>query len=222
MRPKIYLLPGMAADRRLYQNYTFEGYTVEVLEWIEPLKNEPFDAYARRYSEPINTAEPFVLIGTSLGGVVAGHISQYLNPELVVLISSILHVGELPKRLRAFRYFPLHKITPFFLVKHSIQMMRMINGGAEREQLKLLHQMVDCVSPHFFRWAAHQMVSYQRKEFRAKHYLQIHGTLDSIFPIRYITGITHEIDGGNHFMVIDKSKRINQIILDELDKLEIK
>jgi surfactin synthase thioesterase subunit len=75
-QPKLYLIPGMGADARLFEGLRREGLEFEVLEFIPPVKGESLREYALRMGERIDTTKPYVLGGQSLGGTMATEIAQ--------------------------------------------------------------------------------------------------------------------------------------------------
>ncbi|HCF62788.1 MAG TPA: hypothetical protein DEU93_00310, partial [Chitinophagaceae bacterium] len=69
---KAYCISGLGADERIFCNLHFpEALEPVYLKWIKPEPNETLEQYAMRLSEKIEGDEPFVLIGLSLGGMLA-------------------------------------------------------------------------------------------------------------------------------------------------------
>ena len=60
-KPTLYFLPGLAADRRLYNGYRFPEHDVRFLDWVEPLGRESLNEYSYRLAKEVDTSEPFVL-----------------------------------------------------------------------------------------------------------------------------------------------------------------
>jgi esterase/lipase len=52
-----------------------------------------------------------VLIGTSLGGMLASEMSEILNPDHVILLASAKNKDELPFKYTFQRYFPVYKLV---------------------------------------------------------------------------------------------------------------
>src|SRR5690349_4085773 len=98
LKPHIYLIPGLGADSRLFGRIQWpEGYSVTSLRWIEPADtDEPISEYARRMRGQLDSSTPFILIGVSLGGIMAIEIARYMKPEKIIIISSIKHRREKP------------------------------------------------------------------------------------------------------------------------------
>ena len=76
-----YFISGIGADYRMFTHIRLpEGYQAVYIHWIPPKKKEPLGAYASRLIAQIDTAEPFVLIGLSLGGIMAVEIAKRYPP----------------------------------------------------------------------------------------------------------------------------------------------
>ena len=98
--PPIILLPGMAADDRLFrlQRDALAGLTIPA--WIEPCGREPLIAYAGRLATWIDPGGPCFVGGASFGGMVALEMAVHLRAEACFLIASIRSGRELPWQLR--------------------------------------------------------------------------------------------------------------------------
>jgi pimeloyl-ACP methyl ester carboxylesterase len=85
---QLVLLPGLGADRRQFepQRQAFDNLVVP--PWIPPLPREPLAGYAARLAKTITPAGPFILGGSSFGGMVAYEMARHLQPNAVVLIGS--------------------------------------------------------------------------------------------------------------------------------------
>src|SRR4051794_1621671 len=106
----IILLPGMAADDRLFrlQRDTLPGLITPA--WIEPCDREPLIAYARRIARCIDPGGPCFVGGASFGGLVALEMAVHLRAEACFLVASVRSDRELLWRFRALR--PLAWLGP--------------------------------------------------------------------------------------------------------------
>jgi hypothetical protein len=106
----VVLLPGMAADERLFepQRRSFPGLIVP--PWIEPEPCEPLASYARRIAARLNSSDLLLIGGVSFGGIVALEMADHLGLAECVLISSIRSPAEMPWQLRVLR--PLATVGP--------------------------------------------------------------------------------------------------------------
>ena len=75
---KIYFIPGLGFDRRIFQNLELVSADIEYIDWIEPISlNENIKAYATRLATQIDHhSDGTILIGHSFGGVISQEIAQ--------------------------------------------------------------------------------------------------------------------------------------------------
>src|SRR5262245_7658263 len=95
------LLPGMAADARLFEHQLARFPTLRVPSWIDPGRRESLRAYAARFARVVDPGVPCIVGGASFGGVVAQEMAKQLRAVACVLIGSIRSPAELPWRWRA-------------------------------------------------------------------------------------------------------------------------
>src|ERR1700722_13749272 len=69
--PPIIMLPGMAADDRLFRHLRPSLPGLVTPAWIEPRRREPLPAYAGRLARCIDPGVPCFVGGASFGGMVA-------------------------------------------------------------------------------------------------------------------------------------------------------
>ena len=112
MERRLYLIPGVATDRRIFAALTLPGYTLVYLDWIQPTENETIQSYAQRMVACLEGDEAPILIGYSFGGIVAQEMAKLVTDATVILISSIKSYKErtfgmmLTSSLGLHRFFP--------------------------------------------------------------------------------------------------------------------
>jgi hypothetical protein len=211
LKPHIYLVPGLGADSRLFGRIQWpEGYTVTSLKWIEPAGNdEPISEYARRMCSQVDSSVPFVLIGVSLGGIMANEMAHIINPEKVFIISSIKSKKEKPF------YFILGK----FFRKVSLAnpesflfriVARIYFTGRNRSEFEILRDMLAKTGQKQILWAQNAVAKWQRTDFPA-NLTHIHGTSDLLFPVLFIKNYI-PIKGGNHYMIVNRAAEISRLL----------
>ncbi len=69
-REHIYLMPGLGANSLIFEYLDFpkEKYSIHLLDWIMPIKNESIENYCSRFSKLI-IHDDIILIGVSYGGM---------------------------------------------------------------------------------------------------------------------------------------------------------
>ena len=64
----VYLLPGTGSDARLFDLLSLpSGYQAKHILYPIPEKNATMSGYARVVAQQIDTTQPFVLVGVSIG-----------------------------------------------------------------------------------------------------------------------------------------------------------
>lgn len=210
--PKIYFIPGLGADQRVFTKLKELGLEFEVIEFIEPIPGESLPDYALRLSEPIDKSQPFILGGMSLGGIMTMEIAKVLNPELIIIISSVTTSREFPFYFQTFRYLPLHRILPAKFLKRMAPQSR---PKDESVRFLLKGQRRDA-DPHFIKWAIGAVVHWRNKEV-PEHLIRLHGTRDLMFP-GILCGPRTKISKGTHVMVLSKAQEVHGHLMDGLKK----
>ena len=103
----IYLIPGLGADSRLFDKLDLSGHTVHRLEWPRMPEGSSLRAYANELAKRIDASTAHVLIGVSMGGMVAQELALITSPVRTIIISSWKGRSEMPWNIKAcFRYHP--------------------------------------------------------------------------------------------------------------------
>lgn len=210
---KVYFISGLAADERVFKYISVpEGYEAVHIRWIKPIRSESLSDYALRLSVNVDHSEPFILVGLSLGGMIASEIAKIHPPEKIVLISSVPEAAHMPAFYRIAAQIRLHKIVPVAVFKSASLLKQFFSPNTDVDK-KYLRQAVKEGDPEFIRWAINAILTW--KGDSAVDCTHIHGSEDHLLPVRY-TKPTHLIEGGGHMMVLNRADEINKILQDIL------
>src|SRR5690606_24659764 len=110
-----------------------DGYNGFHLEWIKPEAGEDFLTYARRLSEGIDVLQPFVLIGLSLGGMMAVEMNKFLSPSYTLLISSVTNSSQLPFWFKLAGITHIYKIIPNSFFHHCNAIASWLLGAQSKD-----------------------------------------------------------------------------------------
>lgn len=209
-KPSLYFIPGLAATPAIFRNIKLDDYDCHYFEWEDPKPGDTITTYAKRFAERIDPDKPFVLVGCSLGGIMSAEIAKYRQPERIILISSLTNKSQFPNRLKVFRVLQLHHVIPYPVIVFAIGSIRMLKGGGDKSESKLVYEMAKATSGKFFRWACGQVLFWKHSESHANTY-HIHGTKDNMFPVRRIKP-QYQIEGGSHFMVVNEGQKVELAI----------
>ena len=212
----IYLIPGLGADKRMYAPQLKVLPNATVLEHLEPVKGETLTQYAQRVAEKIDTAQPFALVGTSLGGIISMELSRLLNHEKIVLIASVKNREEMPMFIRSMRILNLHKLISGESFKSFNNLMvRRLDSRGDSPAANLIKAMTMDASPRFIDWAVNAIINWHGPKDYRPDIVHIHGTKDQLFPIHKIQHAI-AIKNGSHVMNITMSYEVNKALLEAL------
>jgi len=214
---KIYLIPGLGADKRMYAHQLKILPNAIVLEHLEPIKGETIPQYAARMAKGIDTSLPFSLVGTSLGGIVTMELSRMLKPEKIVIMASIKNRREMPAFIRSMSVLNLHRLIPGSQFKRFNKLMvKRLDSRGDSPAAAIIKQMTDDVSPEFIDWAINAIVNWYPPDDYRSDIVHIHGTNDHLFPIHKITN-SIAIINGSHVMNMTMSYEVNKALLKALE-----
>ena len=149
----IYLISGLGADARIFQRLDFKGYETRLIKWIDPKPHETLAGYALRLSSQIDTVKP-ILIGVSFGGMLAVEISQIIDCQKIILISSAKNHREIPLLYRFFGRLGLHRFIPARLLKHANTLTYFFFGMKTKAEKELLKGILDTTDPIFLTYSS--------------------------------------------------------------------
>ena len=214
---KVYLIPGLGADGRMYESLIHLLPDSEVLEWFVPLPDEGFQDYIDRFSKQIKTKEPFALIGNSMGGILAIELTKRIKADKVIIISSVKCRKELPHYIRLGKYISLFRNTTgkfYNVVNRAI--LKLLQLRSEKKFLQLVLDMSKDANAEFISWSIKKVMQWNNNIY-PHDIIHIHGTMDTLFPIIYVENCIR-IKGGTHMMMMERSDEINSIIIESLNK----
>ncbi|MBI9042462.1 alpha/beta hydrolase [Lutibacter sp.] len=213
----IYFVPGLAASSKIFEYLQFpaEQFELHFLEWILPLsENEPIEEYALRMANFVKEERP-VLVGVSFGGIIVQEMSKHLQPKRVILVSSIKSNKELPKRLKVIQKTKIYKLFPTHAIKNIEGFFKYAFGDYAKKRVKIYKEYLSVRDETYLKWAIYNVLHWNQKK-PMPHIVHIHGVDDEIFPIKHIKNCI-TIEKGTHIMILQKAKKISEIIIDSLN-----
>ncbi|MGN6397143.1 MAG: alpha/beta fold hydrolase [Mucilaginibacter sp.] len=207
---KAYLIPGLGADSRAYSNIVIEDHEVIKLDWIEPDETDTLKTYAQKLILHYDMSPLSIVIGNSLGGMLAMEMSKILPLKKTILISSIKTIDEAPGYFSFFKYTGIYKLVPGKLLTKFGFLIRYIFGKMKKEQEELFIDMLQRSSPTFIKWAMRAVLYFDNKIVLPDTYT-ITGDKDRVFNYKRIKNAI-VIPGGTHLMIFDRADEINAIL----------
>lgn len=214
---KVYFISGLAADGRVFKNIQLpDGFEPVYLDWISPFKDESLRDYAHRLAEKIDTSEKFVLVGLSMGGMVAVEIANRIPAFLTIIIASVPISSQLPYYFRIAARLYLHRLISIRLIKNAAIAKRLFTTET-KEDKELLKTVIRESDPAFIKWALAAILHWQNETIPEK-LIHIHGSRDEILLMKN-TRPTHIIPKAGHLMVMNRAQEINKLLREVLGGL---
>jgi pimeloyl-ACP methyl ester carboxylesterase len=214
---KVYFISGLAADSRIFKNLRLpEGFEAVYLDWIPPMKDESLQHYSLRLAEKIDASEKFILVGLSMGGMVAVEIANKVAPFLTIIIASVPVSDQLPFYFRVAARLYLHRLISIRLLKIAAITKRLFTTET-KEDKELLKTVIRESNPDFIKWSLTAILKWQNKTIPEK-LVHIHGSRDEILLMKY-TKPTHIIPKAGHLMVMNRAEEINKLLREVLGGL---
>lgn len=210
------MIAGLGADTRLYNNIDFGDNDVIPVDWIEPNSKDNLTTYAQKLIHQYFINDNSIVIGTSLGGMLAIEIANQVRLNKVILISSIKTVKEAPSYFKFFKTIPIQHLIPGGLLVNLGALIKPIFGKMSANDAWLFNDMLKKSSPKFIKWAMNAVLAWKNETVPANVY-HIVGDSDHVFNYKRINNST-VIKGGTHIMVFDKAKEINKLLKGILKK----
>lgn len=212
----VVFIPGLGADERLFKFIKLQNCEVQFVKWEKPQKNELWISYLNKIKSRITLAEP-ILIGVSLGGIVAMELREMMPVQKTILVSSIKNKFERPPYFNFIKKIRLNeKISAQQLKKASGIIKPLISDMSNKKALKLFSEMVKDADDDFISWGISQVLNWQKETYNPEKLIHIHGTRDIVFPLHYIKHCNYKIKGGSHDMIMSKPEEINEILNREI------
>jgi pimeloyl-ACP methyl ester carboxylesterase len=204
---KLFLIPGLGADCRIYKNIDLQGYEVVYVEWIDPDKSDTLTTYAQKLIDKYHIVLGSIVIGNSLGGMIAIEIAKKIELNKTILISSIKTIKEAPLYLKLFRITGLHRLVPVTKLSSLEFIIEYAFGGMSESDQRLFGDMLKKTSPVFMEWAISAILRWDNQTIPGNVY-HLTGDKDRVFPYKKIKD-ADIVKGGTHVMIFNNPKKIN-------------
>lgn len=195
---KTYLLPGMGADRRMFPGPWGSLPNVAYIEWRSYAGETSIRGLASWIIADHSIAPGDLLVGCSLGGIVACEIANITAVAGLVLVGSAKNKGEINPFVSMLH--PLIDLTPLAFV--------------QRLAASVPHDIASMFSdsdPVFLRAMCRAIFVWEGlKEGRGKSW-RIHGKADRVIPAP--KGVDHLLPGG-HLIAITHAQECVNVIRD--------
>ena len=205
----IYCVSGLGADERAFSKLKIEGYVLNVIPWLMPMKDETIEHYAARMRTDIKEENP-ILMGLSFGGMICTEIAKQITVSKIIIISSVKSSKELPWWMKTVAAFKLNKIVPLKSTKLSQPIQNKMLGIQSEEEKTLVASLRRAVDLPYTNWAVNQAINW-KNDWQHPNIFHIHGDNDHMFPIKKIKA-DYTIENGGHFMIMNRAAEVSACI----------
>ncbi len=208
-RIHVYFMPGMAASPSIFNGIDLPKAAFEkhLLQWFVPRQGSTLTDYALEMIEHIKHENP-VLVGVSFGGMLVQEIARHIPVRKVIVVSSVTHESQLPKRMLFAKYTKIHKLLPTGLVNNVELLAKYAFGETVNKRLELYEQYLSVRDKYYIDWSIDQIVNWKSTDC-PECMVHIHGEKDAVFPIGNIKDCI-PVKNGTHTMIIHRAKWFNE------------
>jgi len=167
--PRIFILPGMGADERMYPGPWRSLPNAQFLRWPAYAGEESIDAVVWRMVAEYNIVPGSVVIGSSLGGMVGCEIANRMQLSALFLIGSACEPSEVNRILAALH--PLANVVPF-------RQLQSLVGKLPSAYAELFTE----ADPEFVRSMCHAIFKWNGLQPGVPRPIRLHGTQDLVIP----------------------------------------
>lgn len=204
-----YFIPGLGFNEEVIAPLLDLSLDITTVNWIEPLAKETIQSYAKRMSESIDTSTGTItLIGYSFGGIIAQEISQIIDVDQIILISTCKSRAENSLALKALSPLKFNKVIKKNIILKTFPLWASSYGYETPKEMEIFRSMIKKNTDTYLDWAVKSVSTWERKFEINVPLIHIHGDKDRTFPIKNIHNVTHIVKGGDHFMIYKKAKEI--------------
>lgn len=208
MTMKLYLLPGVGCDGRLFGRLDLQGLDVVHLEWPAFEADDTLGRIAGRLREQVRADEPHVLAGVSMGGMVAQELAVLTRPAKVVLISSWTGPREWNLLTRVNARLGLHRAIRDWTVRAVWPVKRLIDRRAADIDALLLEMALRQGAVQLRRGTA-AIMRWKGSSWDGP-LVRIHGDKDIVTPLRF--PVDQVVRGGQHTMVLTRAPEVAHLL----------
>jgi pimeloyl-ACP methyl ester carboxylesterase len=207
---KIFLIPGLGADSRIFNHLDLAGHEVVKIDFPDPNKIDTLRIYAQRIVDQYHIEEGSIVIGNSLGGMIGVEIAKIVALKKTILISTIKTIDEAPPYFKFFQEVPVYNLIPENLL-HSIDFVVEHYFGAVRDDdSRLFGDMLKSWPVERLKWAMKAALQFENTVIPPNTY-HINGDKDLVFPCKTIKDAIF-VKGGSHIMMYNMADQINKIL----------
>lgn len=213
METRIIFIPAYATDKSIYDNLRLEQNILNrsiFTNWLPVNKRYTLSDYAQKYIDTFNITENDIIVGTSLGGMLAIEIQKLISLKAIITLSNIKHKDEQPILFIFLRKTRLYKLLKGGFLKSTLNIIAPFYGS-RISAFRWFEQVFKATPNEFLEWGLEKSIFWEN-EMIPENLVHIHGTRDPLFPFYKLKSCDHKIKKGSHAMVRFRPDEISAIL----------
>ncbi len=206
---KIFCISGLGADHRIFKNIYIAGFELVPVPWLPIHKTDNMSSYALRLAQTIPDPEPIIL-GLSLGGMLATEIRKQQSVSKVIIISSAKTKKELGYNNKLLVWLSRINIVPNFIFNKTALFQMYFLGASTKDEKSLMKQIIRESDPTFVKHAIDMLLNWCNDTI-PKGITHIHGTADRVIYPKNVHP-DYWIKSGSLIMIYNKADEVNMIL----------
>ena len=209
----IYCFPGQGSDARIFDSIQVDTafFKLAFVEYGTPEKWMDMKDFAYSLINKIDTLNPYMLLGVSLGGMICVELNEMLNPCKTILISSAKNRNELPVRYRFQKTIPLYQLFPKGFLLAGAKIMQPLVEPDRKKNKETFKEMLNAKNATYMKRSIHLIIKWERTA-NTKNTYHIHGDSDHTLPLRHIQNPDFIVANGSHMMTLTRGTDISSIL----------
>lgn len=212
--PPVFMLPGLTRGYPVLDGLLQRVPNSQAVPLVDPLPRERLPAYAERLGNEIPADS--VIVGVSFGGIAASEIAKTLKPRGLILISTVRHRTQLPRRWKLARLLTARGCSG--LCHMTGKIAGLLPRGLQSVTTRRLASFAGSDGP-WLRWATSEVATWAHADVASSECptLQIHGSQDAVFPIGNM--LPDVVIAGGHGIATTHSEEVAHTICCFLETL---
>jgi pimeloyl-ACP methyl ester carboxylesterase len=200
----------MGADYRLFEQIKLPEGRIHHLDWRDPGEAKTLTEYAAMIA-PMIEKENSILIGSSMGGMLAVELSKLINPDAVILLSAPVYRSQFPRILKMTAAIRIYKLFNSRSIMFMSRLADVFMGFEKREDRTLFYEMLHKNGGKFLRFAVEAVLLWDNGDDLKCPWVQIIGDRDKLFPPNRMSSPL-VIRNGGHFTTWEQPQQCSEAI----------
>jgi len=209
---RLILLPGLAADERMYQHVTDLPIPLLTPRLLVPYPDENMVDYARRHASWLDISEDDVIGGCSFGSMVASEICRQRSTRALILLSGALTSASLAETAQKAKV--VSRFIPFAIARRllmSSTFLHAVFGAADADKIALARQMIYDTPRDLLLRGSNLAAGYLSQQEIKCRVFALHGGQDRVLAAPAVDQCEIIADAG-HGMVVSHPQQVGEFL----------